>query len=412
MKNFILGIVVSASIVAGSCHAQDNIWTGLGSDTKWENGDNWESGSPPTDPNLIVDDNGGIVRIDGDFDILFDADTWQYIIDNDQLNTAGPDLVIDGINLSTAHWGNGRLLMGVDTTVTGTSTFTFDHGGDNPVNIPATGSTIIGQRTGDNCTLNVMSGRLTVGGAGNNGVSLGIAEGSSGTINLTGGTLVLSRATFLIAADANGSRDGEGTFNISAGAFRNRTNVIVGANGIFNVQGSAPTQIGIGSFSTGDGEWTQRPGGTLRTGLDAGGITPIFIDDFEDDGNGMEGNVTFEAGAILDPYDAGGAVATEFTTVMTWEGALTDDGLVLSADAIAAGWEMQVDGNNLQVRNPNLTGTVHGDVDGNGEVNFLDIGPFVMVLTTGTNQVEADCNFDGRVDFLDIAPFVTVLTAQ
>ena len=408
MKVFSLGIAVAAIFVAVNCHAQDNIWTGAGGDTKWENGANWQSGSPPTDPNLAVDDNGGVVRIDGDVDVLFDADTWQYIIDNNQLNTAGPAISVDGVDLSTAHWGNGQLLMGENATVTGTSTFTFDHGGDNPVNIPAVGSTIIGQRAGDNCTLNVMSGRLTVGGGQNNGVSLGISEGSSGTINLTGGTLALSRATLLIAADANGSRDGEGTVNISGGAFRNRTNVIVGANGTFNVQGSEPTQIGIGSFANGDGEWTQRAGGRLRTGLDAGGITPIFIDDFEDDGNGNQGNVTFEAGAILDPYDAGGGT-NELTTVMTWEGSLNNEGLVLSDEAIAAGWVMQIVGNELQVQNPNLGGIVHGDVDLSGQVNFLDIAPFIAALTSNTFQAQADCDENGVVDFRDIAPFIAAL---
>ena len=181
MKIFSFGIAVAAMFSVASCYGQEpvveNIWTGAGGDTKWENGANWESGSPPTDPNLAVDDNGGNVRIDGDFDVLYDADTWQWVIDNNQLNTGGPDAVVDGINLSTAHWGNGRLFMGENSDVTGTNTFTFDHGGDNPVNIPAVGSTIIGQRVDTNSTLNVMSGRLTVGGAGNNGVSLGIRRG-------------------------------------------------------------------------------------------------------------------------------------------------------------------------------------------------------------------------------------------
>ena len=241
------------------------------------------------------------------------------------------------------------------------------------------------------------------------------AEGSTGTINLTGGTLVLSRATFLIAADRFGvSRAGTGSFNISGGAFRNRTNVVVGANGTFNVEGSAPTQIGIGSFSSGDGEWFQSTGGTLRTGLDANGITPIFIDDFEDDGNGVQGNVTFEPGAILDPYDAGGA-NNAWTTVMTWEGRLTDRGLVLNPDATPPGWEMRFEGSNLQVRNLNLpdpTNIVHGDVDMNGVVNFLDIPPFIGALTSDTFQAEADCDFNGVVNFLDITPFIALLTSR
>ena len=52
-----------------------------------------------------------------------------------------------------------------------------------------------------------------------------------------------------------------------------------------------------------------------------------------------------------------------------------------------------------------------GDVDRNGGVNFLDIVPFINVVTGGVAyQFEADMNDDGNVDFLDINPFITRLT--
>ena len=48
-----------------------------------------------------------------------------------------------------------------------------------------------------------------------------------------------------------------------------------------------------------------------------------------------------------------------------------------------------------------------GDVNMSGNVDFLDISPFIAVLSAnGSFQVEADCNEDGTVDFLDIAPFI------
>ena len=49
------------------------------------------------------------------------------------------------------------------------------------------------------------------------------------------------------------------------------------------------------------------------------------------------------------------------------------------------------------------------DVNQDGELNFLDIAPFIAVLSSGTYQAEADCNFDGEVNFFDIAPFIAVL---
>ena len=52
-----------------------------------------------------------------------------------------------------------------------------------------------------------------------------------------------------------------------------------------------------------------------------------------------------------------------------------------------------------------------GDVNRDGSVNFLDIAPFVSVLTGSTNQIEADIDGNGVVNFLDIAPFVDILTS-
>ena len=50
-----------------------------------------------------------------------------------------------------------------------------------------------------------------------------------------------------------------------------------------------------------------------------------------------------------------------------------------------------------------------GDVDLNGVVNFLDISPFIGILSTGEFQAEADIDQNGVVNFLDISPFITVL---
>ena len=422
---------VAAMFVAVSCQAQvtETIWIGIGSQGKWENEANWSDGLP-TDPNTARDDRGPIVIIDRNADVLFDAATWQSILDANQLNTMDGGGIGNTNGFALQHWGMGQLLMGTDTVNTGTQTFTFDHGGTNFVNIPNTQISNIGAAAGSTSTLNVLSGTLELGG---NPVRLGTDAGSSGTVNVSGGAFVLTRANFQIGSQAGG---GVGTFNISGGEFRNRTDVTLGASGTFNVVGSAATEIGIGSRANGDGAWTQVPGGTLRVGLDSGGITPILIDDTNDDGGGTQGNVTFEAGAILDPYDAGGA-NDAWTTVMTWEGTLT--GLpTLNPNATPAGWEMRVEGNNLQVRNLNLTGGVQGDFTGDGVVDCDDLDGYVgniddpatgtlaaldldgdgvlsaadanthittLVVTSngGTGTVPGDLNCDGEVDVLDDA---------
>ncbi len=50
-----------------------------------------------------------------------------------------------------------------------------------------------------------------------------------------------------------------------------------------------------------------------------------------------------------------------------------------------------------------------GDVDLNGVVNFLDIQPFIVVLSSNGSQAEADTNCDGAVNFLDIQAFIDIL---
>ena len=53
-----------------------------------------------------------------------------------------------------------------------------------------------------------------------------------------------------------------------------------------------------------------------------------------------------------------------------------------------------------------------GDVNIDGEVNFLDISPFVSLLSNSEFLNEADTNRDGKVDFLDITPFVALLSSE
>ncbi|MCL4144108.1 UNVERIFIED_CONTAM: hypothetical protein GTU68_054324, partial [Idotea baltica] len=53
-----------------------------------------------------------------------------------------------------------------------------------------------------------------------------------------------------------------------------------------------------------------------------------------------------------------------------------------------------------------------GDVNLDGFVDFLDISPFIAVLSAGGNQAEADVNQDGVVDFLDISPFIALLSGS
>ena len=75
-------------------------------------------------------------------------------------------------------------------------------------------------------------------------------------------------------------------------------------------------------------------------------------------------------------------------------------------------------GHDLWVDNVAVTGAFSqaqfllGDVSQDGVVNFLDISPFIALLTGATFQAEADCDGSGAVDFLDIAPFIAILSGS
>ena len=57
------------------------------------------------------------------------------------------------------------------------------------------------------------------------------------------------------------------------------------------------------------------------------------------------------------------------------------------------------------------SGVLLGDVNLDDVVDFLDIAPFIAVLTNSGSQAEADVDMSGGVDFLDIAPFIALLNA-
>ena len=53
-----------------------------------------------------------------------------------------------------------------------------------------------------------------------------------------------------------------------------------------------------------------------------------------------------------------------------------------------------------------------GDVNQDSVVNFLDITPFIGVLSAGGFQSEADIDQNDVVNFLDITPFVEILSGD
>ena len=73
-----------------------------------------------------------------------------------------------------------------------------------------------------------------------------------------------------------------------------------------------------------------------------------------------------------------------------------------------AGGAVFVDDVNLSQVEPEV---LLGDVNRDTNVNFLDISPFIALLSSGEYQVEADINEDGFVNFFDISPFIALLSS-
>ncbi|MEM9409543.1 MAG: dockerin type I domain-containing protein [Planctomycetota bacterium] len=53
-----------------------------------------------------------------------------------------------------------------------------------------------------------------------------------------------------------------------------------------------------------------------------------------------------------------------------------------------------------------------GDVNRDGEINLLDVAPFVELLANNEFQIEADTNQDGAVNLLDVDPFIALLAGN
>ena len=70
--------------------------------------------------------------------------------------------------------------------------------------------------------------------------------------------------------------------------------------------------------------------------------------------------------------------------------------------------EMTLDGQ--VVLTGELSTLMIGDVNCDGTVDLLDVGPFVDAVTNGVFNSKADINGDSSVDLLDVGPFVALIS--
>ena len=69
-------------------------------------------------------------------------------------------------------------------------------------------------------------------------------------------------------------------------------------------------------------------------------------------------------------------------------------------------WQLSYSANSVDLE---LTDLILGDVNGDGQVDLLDISPFVETVTSGIYTPSADINQDTVVDLLDVEPFIDLI---
>lgn len=304
-------LVVAATFVIGNGIAQAATWDGGGDGTSYEDDVNWD----PDTPDATRDINGAFT-VERDVDITVDR---TFVRGGAVLNVT-----------SGTHSDNRS----------GASIYNF-----------------VGD--GSEGTVNQSGGSYDIG----HGLRIGGGNASSdGEYNLSGGSLNVSRgANSNIDSSNPGGRPSlhvggpnigsTGLFEISGGSLITRFGSHVGPTGVFSVVGSGATSISIGNNNNGEGVWLQRAGGTLKASIDAGGLSPIFIDDNGDDGAGIFAE--FESGSLLDLSFNGIAPVAGTWTVLELEngdietsgvGTVTGYTLGLAlTPSTASGWSFNVD---------------------------------------------------------------------
>lgn len=274
--------------------------------TGWSTGDVPDSAAPE---NFQLNADGG--------HLTANAATWTYLAANNLLAT------------STSYTGVQRALFGQTASGTQTVSFTLDIGDANAFLLGADSNNNFGERQNTTTTVNIVSGTMQTGRITT------IANNAAGTatLNISGGKFTVGRRQLIVGQ--NGS---DALVSISGGILTTRSGMEVDVNSTFEVLGSGATQIGIGSHLGGDGFATIN--GSLSAMIDAGGVTPIFVDDL---GGGAA--ATFNAGSELDLGFLGTPAAPGSWTVLELEGAdIIDNGLALSAATLAdPNWEFSID---------------------------------------------------------------------
>ena len=183
----------------------------------------------------------------------------------------------------------------------------------------------------------------TGGFASYNMARIGAAANSNASYVVSGGEFKIARARGNVSLNIGGLSSGSGSLTVSGGSFQARQSVRLGGSasngkGTFSVMGSQASSISIGENGV-DGVWFQSSGSTLVLRVDAGGTTPIILND--NDGSGT--SATFENGSILDVDHLSGEGGGNWTVLEVENADIADNGLAFAPGVDTSVWSFTVD---------------------------------------------------------------------
>jgi len=225
----------------------------------------------------------------------------------------------------------------------------------------------------------------------------------------------ITSAIFSEAANSNHARGQIFSLDADAGEIT-AISIFKGLDETFE-NGSITVRIfqGTGAqFDTGTGHTTENNGDDFFVGTT---VTPLYSEAFAIDGEFANNDyVTFNFATPVPISTAG-----DYGFLLTYDpGDGTQDRFTYREDQPGNGQRIQVT-NDAHVGGTSgsrrFVYAVHGpsssvllgDVNCDTTVDFLDIAPFIAVLSSGDFVDKADIDQNMEVDFLDIAPFIAIL---
>ena len=289
---------------------------------------------------------------------------------------------------------------------------------------------VAGQTTQLNVADNGAVGNMFTAGLGSevniSGGAVGnfLTTAAGSEVNVSGGvvgfTFTIDSGSQLNVSGGNMGTGGEvsGELNITGGSVGN--SLVACSGGVLNISGGS---VGDFLFAETDSEINisggtvgNLPGGMFNAFCDSqvnisgGTIENLFFASADSSVN-ITGTEFFVDGNPMDNLQVGQPFVVADRDVML-TGVLAD-GEPFSFNLMATPSGTNDFFSTAATLTVTLDGpVVLGDLNLDGVVNFLDISPFIQVLTTsGGFQAEGDINESGTVDFLDISEFISLLTS-